>query len=113
MFHVEFLIDDRDVVKLRYALASFRIYNFEDKPVTNAKRVKGKVEEAVSGGTVLERVALALREHHPIGAQIDRKTIFLLVREVGHSPNTNLLNALIKAKVLKRKGRGVFVLLDW
>jgi hypothetical protein len=113
MFHVQFLIDDKDVVKLRYALMGFRVFNFEDKPVTNAKKGKGKTveEEIPGGGTVAERTALVIREQFAVGAKITRAEIFDIITSFGNRPNTAIVNLLVKTKVIRKKARGVFVVL--
>lgn len=114
MFHVECLVDDKDVVKLHYALAGLRVFNVEIKPANNAKAARnGKAVEVVpGGGTVADQVANAVRENHQAGSKITRKAIFELARSMSYSPNSLLATSLVKMKVIKKtKGRGEFIVL--
>lgn len=110
MFHVEFLIDDKDYTRLRHTLLSFKIFNYEDKPVVNAKKTRGgKIEEEVPGGKLQDRLAATVREQF-VGQEISTKQINDLVTELGGSPCSNYIASLVKSKTIKRKGRGTFVL---
>jgi hypothetical protein len=111
MFHAEFLIEDKDVVKLLRELATLRTFNIVVRPTTNAKKGKNGIEEEVPGGTVADRVALALREAYAAGTQITSRVILETARAGGNVPNSTLITALVKAKVIKRKTRGVFTVL--
>lgn len=114
MFHVECLVDDKDVVKLHYALAGLRVFNVEIKPAMNAKAARnGKAtEEIPGGGTVADQVAFALREKFPSGTKVTRKDVFEVARSLSYSPNSLLAVNLAKMKVIKKaKGRGNFIML--
>jgi hypothetical protein len=110
MFHVECLIDDKDVVKLHYQLAVLKVYNLEIKPVINAKKAKGAVVEAVPGGRMTDRLILAVPERFTAGGDFSSADINALVREMGGTPTAKYISGLIKAKVIKRAGRGHFKL---
>jgi hypothetical protein len=110
MFRAEFLIEDKDVVRLLHMIAGMRVFDVSVRPVANAKRVNGKVEEAVPGGKVADRVAAALREKGT--TRLDRKMIFETTRQLGNVPNSNLLEALVKAKVIRKRGRGLYILIS-
>jgi hypothetical protein len=58
MFHADFLIDDKDVVKLHYALAGLRVFNVDIKPAVNVKAAKAnEVVEAPVALTATGRAA--------------------------------------------------------
>ncbi len=113
MFKFDGLIDDKDVVKLHYALAGLRVFNLEVRPASNVKAVKnGKAEpETHDSGTMPERVAQVLRTNYQTGATFSRQDLFNVARSLSYAPNSLLATALIKAKIVKKKSRGAFVLL--
>lgn len=112
MFRAEFMIDDKDVVRLHYLLASMKVYDVEIKPVINAKIAKnGKVEGETATGTAAELVTAKLHEVMEPGIVISRKSIFEIAKQLGFSPNSKLATDLLAAKVIKKKGRGTFTLL--
>lgn len=113
MFKFDGLIDDKDVVKLHYALAGLRVFNLEVRPANNVKANKnGKAEpETHDSGTMPERVAHVLRVNHQTGAVFTRQELFDVARSLSYAPNSLLATALIKAKVVKKKSRGSFILL--
>lgn len=112
MFHAEFMIDDKDVIRLHYFLASLKVFDVEIKPVINAKIAKnGKVESETPTGTTAELVTAKLYEVVEPGVTISRKSIFEIAKQLGFSPNSKLATDLLAAKVIKKKGRGTFTLL--
>ena len=112
MFHAEFMIDDKDVLKLHYMLASMKVFEVSIRPVINAKLGKnGKVEGETLTGTAAEMVAHKLLETVEPGIAISRKSVFEIAKHLGFSPNSKLATDLVAAKVLKKKGRGQFILL--
>ncbi len=111
MFHFEGLIDDKDVVKFHYGMATLKVYNLEIRPVVNVKRGRqGKLVEQVQGGTIRERVVLQLRQRYGDGSQFSRADIDDIVRNEGGAPGSHLPGLLVKAKILKRKGRSLYEL---
>lgn len=112
MFHAEFMIDDKDVLKLHYMLASMKVFDVTIRPVINAKITKnGKVESETPTGTAAEMVRAKLYEVVEPGVVISRKSIFEIAKQLGFSPNSKLALDLLAAKVIKKKGRGEFTLL--
>lgn len=112
MFHVEFLIEDKDVLKLRYALLGFKIYNYEDKPVVNAKKgMNGSIEPVTQSGKLVDRLIIRLRETHRPGSEVTAAALKDMIVELGNVPTSNYLKALVKTKVVKRNNRGVYTVL--
>lgn len=109
MFHAEFLIDDKDVVKLHYHLASMKVYNVEIKPAVNTKKIKGGVIEEVAGGAIKDRLSMKIIADYKAGSSISSSDINNLVTELGGSPTSSYISNLVDAKIIKRKGRGTFV----
>ena len=113
MFHAEFMIDDKDVVKLHYMLASMKVFEVSVRPVINAKLAKnGKVEGETVNGTAAEVIAAKLYEIVEPGIVTTRKSLFDIAKQLGYTPNSKLVLDLIAAKVIKKKGRGQFTLLE-
>ena len=111
MFHAEFMIDDKDVLKLHYMLASMKVFEVTIRPVINAKIKNGKVEGETTTGTAAELVTAKLHELMEPGIVISRKSIFEIAKQLGFAPNSKLATDLLAAKVIKKKGRGQFTLL--
>lgn len=107
MFHAEFLIDDKDVVKLHYALAGLRVFNVEVKPAVNVKVGRGKKVEEENHGSMADQVTVALRELGK-NAHVTRQQIFALAQGFDFRPNSQLIVSLIKRKVIRKRGRGEF-----
>lgn len=111
MFRFEGLIEDRDVVRLHYALASLKVYDVAIVPAVNVKGGKNGKAKENGGSTMADIIGAELRQHKAASDIIVRTELFEIARKLGYSPNSNLQTNLIKTKVLKKKGRGEFVLL--
>ena len=114
MFHADFLIDDKDVVKTLRFIASIRAFEVKVVPAINAKPGKNRKaeEEIPGGGTVADRIAMLIFNEFDAGHLFERKDIFTMARKLGNSPNSLLITSLIKSKAIKKKGRGKFVVLS-
>lgn len=111
MFHAEFLIEDKDLVRLHYQLASLRVFNLDVKPVVNAKKKNGKiVEEHPGGGTIKQRLAAAIQANYSPEDKFSRADIFDLAREVGGSPSSAQVVHLVADKIIRKKARNLYQL---
>ncbi len=113
LFHADFLFDKRELEKVHYFIASIRAFEVNIRPAINAMPGKNgrAIEKVPGGGTMVDQVAIVIREQNKPGATIIRKTIFAQARSLGYKPNSILTNNLIQNKVIKKTARGQFVVL--
>jgi hypothetical protein len=112
MFHVEFLVDDKHLVRMHLALHGLKLFNLDVQPVVNAKQDKGKVVEK-NTATIGEQLMPALLKTFSIlGAtgRITRLQIFEVIRQLGGKPNSQQIQRLIKTKQLKRVGHALYTI---
>lgn len=110
MFHVEFLVDDKHLVKMHHALNGLKLFNLDVKPVINAKRVKNKVVEE-NLGSLRDRLPLAIAETYKRGTHITRTDIFDVIKGIGAAPSSELIAVLVKKKAIKRVRRNNYVVM--
>ena len=110
MFHVEFLVDDKHLVKMHLALQGLRIFNLGVVPVVNAKVKGGKAVEA-NTGPIRAQLVPALHKAFPKkGERITRLQIFEVIRQLGGNPNSQYIALAIKTKQLKRVGHATYII---
>lgn len=111
LFRAEFFFDSKHLEKVHLFVASFKALNVNIQPVRNAMVGEGdELIEATAGGTMPELVGAQLRKDYQAGSKFGRPQMFEIARKLQFSPNSSLPMKLVEAGVIKKKGRGEYVL---
>lgn len=107
MFKIDFIVEDKHLAKVLYALAGFHVLNLSSVPVLNAKVDGGKVKQDGPAGSVKELVFSEFSKEFEKGTIIKPADLKTVVEKCGASSSSTsyFTSALMEQGLLKRMSK--------
>jgi len=106
MFKLDFMTEDKELVKLMHSLSEFKILNLSVVPVANAAVKKGKAVQKHEGGTMVDVVAAAIAKQGAGKGMTSNEIMDIVIANGGNAKSRSyFLGALVKRKAVKNRNK--------